>query len=65
MLSKDVLDKLKLEHEPAKIERSSSSLFESLTRGSYRLSEGLYRTEAEQDRFINDCLNLPIPGVRV
>jgi hypothetical protein len=64
MLSEKVLDTLKLEFEPARVERSSSVLFEPLTRGSFRLSKGLYRTEAEQDEFINDCLALPIPGVR-
>jgi hypothetical protein len=63
MLSKDILEMLKLEFEPARVERSSSVLFEHLTRGSYRLSQSLYRTEAEQDEYINNCLALPIPGV--
>jgi hypothetical protein len=63
MLSKDVLKMLKLEFEPASVERNSSVLFESLTRGSYRLSKSLYRTEAEQDEFINNGLALPIPGI--
>jgi len=63
MLSKDVLETLKLEFEPSRVEHKHSVLFEPLTRGSYRLSQGLYRTEAEQDEFINTCLALPIPGV--
>jgi len=63
MLSKDVLETLKLEFEPAKVERNSSVLFEPLARGSYRLSNSLYRTDAEQDEFFDKCLALPIPGV--
>jgi hypothetical protein len=63
MLSKEVLETLKLEFEPSRVERKYSVLFEPLTRGSYRLSKGLYRTEAEQDEYINNCLALPIPGV--
>jgi hypothetical protein len=63
MLSKDVLETLKLEFEPAIVERNSSVLFEHLARGSYRLSKSLYRTETEQDEFIDKCLALPIPGL--
>jgi hypothetical protein len=63
MLSKEILETLKLEFEPARVERYSSVLFEPLTRGSYRLSKSLYRTEAEQDEFIDNCMALPIPGV--
>jgi len=63
MLSKKVLETLKREFEPARIEHSSSVSFEPLVRGSFRLSKGLYRTEAEQNKFIEDCLALPIPGI--
>jgi hypothetical protein len=64
MLSKNVLKMLKHEFEPARVEHSSSAFFEPLIRGSYRLSKGLYRTEAEQDKFICEGLALPIPGIQ-
>lgn len=63
MLSEYILETLKREFEPSRVERKSSTLFEPLIRGSRRLSNGLYRTEEEQDEYINDCLALPIPGI--
>ena len=63
MLPRAVLETLKMEFEPARVERSSFVLFEDLARGSYRLRHSLYRTEDEQNEFIREGLAAPIPGV--
>ena len=47
-----------------KVSRAEAELYPLLHRGSARLINDLYRTEDEQEKFINDGLALRLPGQR-
>ena len=52
------------DYSKSKVDRGEAELYPLLQRGSARLVNDLYRTEDEQDKFINDGLALRLPGQR-
>ena len=52
------------DYSKSKVDRSEAELYPLLQRGSARLVNDLYRTEDEQEKFINDGLALRLPGQR-
>ena len=56
-----VLDR---EYAHVRTDRTIALQFARMQRGSVRFVEGLFRTEDEQDKFIEDGLKLRLPGVK-
>jgi hypothetical protein len=52
------------DYSKERVSRSEAELYPLLQRGSARLINDLYRTENEQDKFINDGVALRLPGRR-
>jgi uncharacterized protein YfaP (DUF2135 family) len=64
MLTTEERTVLHRDYPVSKVNRADADRFSSLLRGSVRLVRGLYRTEDEQEAFINAGLAIRIPGVR-